>query len=120
MTGRTSAPGRGQTCKGYFMIFRLAPKKSYVSNKIHILFMFLQNMNKTLIYFVQVCPLVGARLCGVRRGGVPLFPLRSPPIRNVYREFTTPARACQGSPHRWRSDERPWPPLTAPFVSGFR
>ena len=58
MTGRTSAPGRGQTCKGYFMIFRLAPKKSYVSNKIHILFMFLQNMNKTLIYFVQVCVFV--------------------------------------------------------------
>lgn len=53
-------------------------------------------------------------------GGVPLFPLRSPPIWNVYREFTTPDRACQGSPRRWRSDERPRPPLTAPFVSGFR
>ena len=72
-------------------------------------------LNKTVILF-RFFPVGGP--CAAVAGGVsPLFPLLSPPIWNVYREFTTPDRACQGSPRRWHSDERPRPPLTAPSGS---
>lgn len=38
-----------------FYDFSAKAEKVRGTNKIHILFMFLQNMNKTLSYFVQVC-----------------------------------------------------------------
>lgn len=45
----------GPNLQGLFYDFSAKAEKVRGTNKIHILFMFLQNMNKTLSYFVQVC-----------------------------------------------------------------